>query len=161
MLERDRDTQIAIGPDLNKDAIALLLEGHQLDVWLRERHFRDRNGGHVFYIHTKMMAIDILAADPLVFSGSANFSPASLLDNDENMVLIRGDQAVADVYLTEFFRLFNHFYFRYVAQETAKRKRGDPNRVVFLEPTDAWTDASYTPGRYHQRRRELFGVPAD
>ena len=134
------------------------LEGHELDVWLRERHFRERNSGHVFYVHTKIMATDLLSDDPLVFSGSANFSPPSLLANDENMVLIRGDATVALVYLTEFFRLFNHFYFRYVAQETAKRNRGDVNEIVFLETTDAWTDASYTPGRYHCRRRELFGV---
>ena len=158
MLERDQDTQIAIGPDLNRDAVALQLEGHELDVWLRERHYRDRNGGHVFYVHTKIMAIDALADEPLVFSGSANFSPASLLGNDENMLLIRGDGRVADIYVTEFFRLFNHFYFRYVAQETAKRNRGDVNRIVFLEEDDSWTDASYTPGRYHCRRRELFGV---
>ena len=92
MLARDRDTQIAIGPDLNRDAIALQLEGAGLDVWLRERHFRDRNGGHVFYVHTKIMAVDVLGDDPLVFTGSANFSPNSLLGNDENMLLIRGDQ---------------------------------------------------------------------
>ena len=159
MLERDRDTQIAIGPDLNKDAIALQLEGHELDVWLRERHFRDRNAGHVFYVHTKIMAVDVLTDDPLVFTGSANFSPASLLDNDENMLIIRGDKAVADVYLAEFFRLFNHFYFRFVAQETARRQREDPNRIVFLEEDDSWTDSACTPGRYHCRRRELFGVP--
>jgi phosphatidylserine/phosphatidylglycerophosphate/cardiolipin synthase-like enzyme len=158
MLERDKDTQIAIGPNLNKDAIALSLEGHELDVWLRERHFRERNSGHVFYVHTKIMGADLLTDDPLVFSGSANFSPPSLLANDENMVLIRGDAGVAEVYLTEFFRLFNHFYFRYVAQETAKRDRGDVNKIVFLEASDAWADASYTPGRYHCRRRELFGV---
>jgi phosphatidylserine/phosphatidylglycerophosphate/cardiolipin synthase-like enzyme len=159
MLARDRDTQIAIGPDLNKDAIALKLEGDKLDVWLRERHFRERNGGHVFYIHTKTLMIDVLTDDPLVFSGSANFSPNSLLSNDENMLLIRGDTGVADVYTTEFFRLFNHLYFRYVAQETAKRNRGDGNEIVFLAEDDSWTDASYTPGRYHFRRRELFGVP--
>jgi phosphatidylserine/phosphatidylglycerophosphate/cardiolipin synthase-like enzyme len=160
MLDRDRDTQIAIGPDLNTDAIALQLEGHGLDVWLRERHYRERSGGHVFYIHSKIMAIDVLTDDPLIFTGSANFSPASLLDNDENMLLIRGDTAVADVYMTEFFRLFNHLYFRFVAQDTANRHRGDPNRIAFLKPDDSWTRDSYTPGKYHFRRRQLFGVPA-
>lgn len=158
MLQRDRDTQIAVGPDLNKDAIALALEGHELDIWLRERHFRDRNGGHVFYVHTKIMGTDLLGKDPLLFTGSANFSPASLLSNDENMLLIRGEPRVADVYLTEFFRLFNHFYFRYVAQQTARRRQGALNRIAFLEESDLWTNASYTPGRYHCRRRELFGV---
>lgn len=159
MLERDRDTRIAIGPDLNKDAIALALEGHELDHWLRERHYRDRGGGHVFYVHTKFMALDVLTDDPMVFTGSANFSPDSLLRNDENMLLIRGDGTVADVYLTEFFRLFNHFYFRYVAQQSARRNRGDPNRIAFLKPDDSWTRAAYRPGSYHHRRRLLFGVP--
>lgn len=158
MIERDRDTRIATGPDLNRDAIALQLEGAGLDFWLRERHFRDRGGGHVFYIHTKIMAIDVLTDDPLVFSGSANFSPPSLLSNDENMLLIRGDKRVADVYLTEFFRLFNHFYFRFVAQEAARRGTGGTEEVPFLEDSDAWTDGAYAPGRYHFRRRELFGV---
>lgn len=158
MLARDRDTQIAIGPDLNRDAISLDLEGSELDVWLRERHYRDRGGGHIFYVHTKIMGIDLLSDDPLIFTGSANFSPASLLDNDENMLLIRGDSAVAEIYLVEFFRLFNHFYFRYVAQEAAKRRQGGIGDVLFLSEDSSWTDASFTPGRYHFRRRELLGV---
>jgi len=158
MLTRDNDTQIAIGPDLNRDAVALKLEGHGLDVWLRERHYRDRNGGHVFYIHTKIMGVDLMSDAPLVFSGSANFSPDSLLSNDENMLLIHGDKAVAETYLVEFFRLFNHFYFRYVAQETARLNRGDPNDIPFLDEDASWADASFTAGRYHFRRRELLGV---
>jgi hypothetical protein len=34
------------------------------DVWRRERHFRKRNSGHVFYVHTKIMAADLLSDDP-------------------------------------------------------------------------------------------------
>ncbi len=41
--------------------------------------------------------------------------------NDENMLIIRGDQRVADIYLTEFNRLFNHYSFRSSCGETAKR----------------------------------------
>lgn len=49
-------------------------------------------------------------------SGSANFSRASTTDNDENMIIIRGDRRVADIYFTEFNRLFFHYYFRSVVQ---------------------------------------------
>jgi hypothetical protein len=77
------------------------------------------------------------------------------------MLLIRGERAVTEIYFTEFYRLFNHFYFRYVAQEAAKRQRGDPSEIVFLDTDDHWTDASFTPDRYHFRRRELLAVPAD
>jgi phosphatidylserine/phosphatidylglycerophosphate/cardiolipin synthase-like enzyme len=159
MLERDRDTRIAIGPTLNRDAIALQLEGANLDVWFREAHYRDRGGGHVFYVHTKILAVDPLGENPLICTGSANFSPASLLDNDENMLLIAADRHVADIYTTEFFRLFNHLYFRYVAQETAKRGAGDVSRIVFLDPTDGWAESSFRQGTYHHRRRELFRAP--
>ena len=161
LLTRDKDTEVAIAPTLNKDAIALALEGHELDFWFRERHYRDRGGGHVFYIHTKIMIVDPLTDDPLVFSGSANFSPNSLLQNDENMLLIRGEKDVADVYVTEFARLFNHLYFRYVAQETAKRGNFDPEASKFLREDDTWSNASFRPGTYHFLRRQLFGVPAE
>ena len=75
------------------------------------------------------------------------------------MVLIRGDTSVADIYLAESFRLFNHLFFRYVAQQTARAEaQGDPGEIAFLEDT-SWSDASFTPGRYHFLRRELLGVP--
>ena len=155
MLERDRDTRIALGAALNRDALKLGLNGHRLDEWFkREEHFRKR--GHVFYVHTKIMLLDTLTDDPLVFTGSANFSPASLLRNDENMLLIRGDTRVADIYTVEFMRLFNHFYFRYIAQLLARRGRNDPTRAVFLDPTDGWVARHFRSGSYHDRRRELF-----
>ena len=34
---------------------------------------------------------------------------ASTDKNDENMLIIPGDTSVADVYFTEFYRLFDHF----------------------------------------------------
>jgi len=60
----------------------------------------------------KFLLMDPLGDDPIVVTGSANFSEASTNDNDENMLLIRGNQRVADIYFTEFNRLFNHYYFR-------------------------------------------------
>ena len=65
---------------------------------------------HVNYLHTKYMLIDPLSDDPVVITGSANFSEASTIYNDENMVIIRGDTRVADIFLGEFMRLFNHFH---------------------------------------------------
>ncbi len=53
-----------------------------------------------------------LGTNPLVVSGSANFSEASTTDNDENMLIIRGNPRVADIYLGEFMRLYRHFAFR-------------------------------------------------
>ena len=95
--------------------------------------------------------MDPLGNDPIVVTGSANFSDASTNDNDENMLIIRGNQRVADIYFTEFNRLFNHYYFRSV-QEAAQGRRArpqerrrTPRRALFLAETDAWL-AKYKPG---------------
>ena len=40
------------------------------------------------------------------------FSSNSLISNGENMLLIRGEKRVADIYLTELDRIFKHFYDR-------------------------------------------------
>lgn len=47
-----------------------------------------------------------LSDDPIVFTGAANFSEPSTTANAENMLVIRGDTRVADIYLGEFTRLF-------------------------------------------------------
>jgi phosphatidylserine/phosphatidylglycerophosphate/cardiolipin synthase-like enzyme len=104
------------------------------------------------------MLVDVLTDDPLVFTGSANFSPNSLLSNDENMLLIRGDTHVADVYVTEFERLFNHFYFRHIAQLLSRQGAGQPAKAAYLDPTDEWVDRHFRPGSYYCRRRELFSA---
>ena len=101
---KDRETQIAVGSKLSDDF------PHR---WTKEKltcfNF------HVRYIHTKYMLIDPLSDKPTVITGSANFSNASTRNNDENMLVIHGNTRVVDIYLGEFFRLFHHFYFRYIA----------------------------------------------
>lgn len=126
-----------------------------LDKWyLKEEHFRRSNEGFVFFIHTKFLLIDPLSDDPLVCSGSANFSSNSLLQNDENMLLVRGDTRVADIYLTEFDRIFRHFYFRNVANEI--EAKGKQAKDAFLDETSKWTDSYFNPKGFKSKRREMF-----
>jgi phosphatidylserine/phosphatidylglycerophosphate/cardiolipin synthase-like enzyme len=132
-----------------------------LDKWfLMEEHFRPKNDGFVFFVHTKFLLIDPLSDDPLIFSGSANFSPNSLQQNDENMLLIRGNTRVADIYMTEFDRVFRHFYFRDIANQMAAAKTGDDEKSIFLDETDKWTDSYFLPGHQKTNRRLMFFGPA-
>ncbi|MCR4282104.1 MAG: phospholipase D-like domain-containing protein [Bauldia sp.] len=84
---------------------------NRFDRWLKEID-RAVNEVNVRFIHTKYMLIDPLGSKPVVIVGSANFSKASCDTNDENMLVIRGNKAVADVYMGEFMRLFSHYAFR-------------------------------------------------
>jgi len=131
------------------------IQAFELEKWFfREEHFRPQSTGFVFFVHAKFLLIDPLSDDPLVCSGSANFSSGSLLENDENMLLIRGDTRVADIYLTEFDRIFRHFYFRDVANEL--HAKGNNARAIFLDEDDAWTRAYFTDGHTKNSRRQMF-----
>jgi phosphatidylserine/phosphatidylglycerophosphate/cardiolipin synthase-like enzyme len=129
------------------------IQDFELEKWfLRESHFRRE--GFVFFVHTKFLLVDPLSSDPLVCTGSANFSPNSLLQNDENMLLIRGRTRVADIYLTEFDRLFRHFHMRNVVNEIAAR--GRKAQAAFLDETDGWLNAYLEPNSFKAKRQRLF-----
>ena len=133
------------------------IEDFELDRWFfKEEHFRPKNDGFVFFVHTKFLLIDPLSDDPLVCSGSANFSSNSLLQNDENMLLIRGNTRVADIYMTEFDRIFRHFYFRNIANELAGSESSDHAVSIFLDETDRWSESYFKPGTLKCNRRLMF-----
>jgi phosphatidylserine/phosphatidylglycerophosphate/cardiolipin synthase-like enzyme len=168
LLKRDRDNVFAVGARIEDDL---------LDGWAKEA-LTDLNV-HVKYIHTKFMLIDPLSSDPIVITGSANFSDASTRQNDENMLVIRGSTRVADLYLGEFMRLFNHFEFRSrVAADRANGRgpelaggvasagasgaavtpTGEATTAAFrhLVPTPTWAWEHYVPGWRRTKERELF-----
>ena len=107
---------------------------------------------HVSYIHSKFLLKDPLGDDPIVVTGSANFSDASTQGNDENMIIVRGDKRVADIYLTEFNRLFFHYYFRSINEKMAARVAatgsvatglggGHQGKTLFLDEDDCGVKA--------------------
>jgi phosphatidylserine/phosphatidylglycerophosphate/cardiolipin synthase-like enzyme len=108
---------------------------------------------HVNYLHTKYLLIDPLTDDPVVVTGSANFSTASTKNNDENMLVIRGDTRVADVFLGEFMRLFNHFHVR---NRLNRLSAAEEEASSYLAPDDSWTKPHYKKGSQEQQERILF-----
>jgi PLD-like domain len=163
-LSGDRDLQISYGAVLGAQLMVKdgkIVQKRKVDIFPLDEWFMKeeltREKGNIFFVHTKYLLIDPLSDDPLICTGSANFSENSLTSNDENMVLIRGSTRVADIYLTEFDRLFRHFYFRDVANETAmKLKEGERPKKVFLDEDDKWTDGYFYEGGFKSRRREMF-----
>ncbi|MET4175928.1 phosphatidylserine/phosphatidylglycerophosphate/cardiolipin synthase-like enzyme [Bradyrhizobium sp. LA6.1] len=127
----------------------------KIEEWFLTEELERKNGqGFVFFIHTKFLLVDPLSNDPLVFTGSANFSGESLKSNDENMLLIRGNTRVADIYLTEFDRIFRHFYSRDAANNIAKH--GGQTKFGLLDDTDRWTNDYFDKTNAKNHRREMF-----
>jgi phosphatidylserine/phosphatidylglycerophosphate/cardiolipin synthase-like enzyme len=128
---------------------------NEFDRWLKERSGLP-SSVHVKWVHTKFMLVDPLSDDPIVITGSANFSAASVNTNHENMLVIRGDKRVADIYLGEFMRQFASYAFRDAAYSAAQGD-GPEN----WKPSDLLTDSSWmsryeTPGTSGALRRLYF-----
>jgi phosphatidylserine/phosphatidylglycerophosphate/cardiolipin synthase-like enzyme len=138
--------------------------GSELDTplgkWLAETNNRKlRLNHHVAYVHLKFLLHDPLGPDPIVVTGSANFSNASTLDNDENMVIIRGDRRVADIYFTEFNRLWGHYQYRSVV-EAQKRFPARPGAPAPHNYQDLWETTEwlrdYEPGDLRSKRVKQY-----
>jgi phosphatidylserine/phosphatidylglycerophosphate/cardiolipin synthase-like enzyme len=125
----------------------------ELSRWAEE-HLTGFNP-RVPYLHTKILLVDALDADPTVISGSANFSPDSTSTNDENMLVVRGDTDLADVYFSEYARIFQHFYARWWASQLSK-ETADAHAHSFLAETDAWQTPYFTAGNPKQLARTVY-----
>ena len=76
------------------------------------------------HIHSKIIMVDPFGSDPIIVTGSANFSNNSTEVNDSNSMILRGFTAVADIYATEFMRMFEHYHFR--AKEAKAQDKSKP-----------------------------------
>jgi len=135
----------------NRFAIGAYLKLNMFDRWLGERLSGLNN--NVQYVHTKFMLIDPLSDQPIIVTGSANFSEASTDTNDENMLIIRGNTRAADIYLGEFMRLYNDYAFR----EWASKERKDSKETLtfkYLRTDDWWKD--YFGNTERSMQREYF-----
>lgn len=142
----DPDVRVSWGDYLQRPA----LEG-----WAIE-HLTDFNTW-VRFIHTKIIIVDPLTDTPTVITGSANYSGNSTTDNEENSIVIRGDgsgvaKRVADIYLTEYQRLFMHFVFR----SWANRDPSGSSAAGRLAEDDSWSAPYYEPGGWRDRQRRTF-----
>jgi len=129
------------------------------DRWLGEI---DRITGHVnvHWIHLKFMLADPLSEHPVVVTGSANFSQSSTDTNDENMLVIRDNLRVADLYFGEYMRLYSHYAWREAVRIFLDKNPGaepeDMKQGFLIEKGD-WTASYFDPhDRSARMARRLY-----
>ncbi len=125
---------------------------NQLDGWVLEK-LTELNG-NVNYVHNKFALIDPLGDSPVVIAGSANFSEASTTGNDENMLIVKGNKRVADIYLGEYWRLFKHFSFR----ESITNGWNPANKPKPLITDDSWWKRHFGNTSDAARRKYFAGI---
>ncbi len=150
-LGEGEEVNVIQGDPTNAIAVATTLSSplHDFQKKLLEGKESFHHAG--IHIHSKIFAIDPFGSDPIIVTGSANFSNNSTVVNDSNTLIIRGNTAVADIYACEFMRMFEHYHFR--AKQAGKVKDA---KGFALAETDAWSAKFYVSGSLAERDRRLF-----
>lgn len=129
-------------------------------------------------IHTKTIVIDPYGDNPKVFFGSANFSKASCVDNDENALLIINDKRLAAIMATEFMRMYDHYKSRYYIKQTheankkikAKNKERKalgrdllPLKTIPIHLSDnfAWSKTAFVPSRFSHKLQDRIAFSGE
>jgi phosphatidylserine/phosphatidylglycerophosphate/cardiolipin synthase-like enzyme len=86
--------------------------------------------GHAI-IHSKVVVIDPFSADPVVITGSHNFSSSASSKNDENFIIIKGNHELAAAYAVNIFGAYAHYRWRVFLSQTHKPFNG-------LKDNDNW-----------------------
>ncbi len=76
-----------------------LMQRSGIHVWLDQQHQS---------AHNKVMIIDAEESNPIVVTGSMNFTYSGQFKNAENLLILRGNKPLADAYSTNWQRHFNH-----------------------------------------------------
>jgi len=149
---RNKEAQIAAIRKLQARSNVVIAIGNRIpvnnfDQWLIELD-KITKEAHVQWVHLKFMLVDPLSDAPIVVTGSANFSDASTKTNDENMLVIKGNQRVADIYLGEYMRLYSHYAFREAVKIFLDKNPGakpEDMRQGFLIEDSDWTETYFDP----------------
>lgn len=135
------------------EAAARLPKG--LDGWLEEKNVKGQTGN--ILIHTKIILVDFTSENPLIISGSHNFSPNASRANDENYMIIRNDTELADTFGCEVLRIYDHYRYRFVCSQQAKKQKGKKKlSPPHLTEDSSWTDDYYDPRKLKYADRLVF-----
>ena len=82
-------------------------------------------------VHSKVIVIDPFSDQCSVITGSHNFSVSASEKNDENLVIVRGNQKLAQAYALHINGVYDHYSWR-----AFLGSGGDPDQIY--KPLDGW-----------------------
>jgi phosphatidylserine/phosphatidylglycerophosphate/cardiolipin synthase-like enzyme len=118
-------------------------------------------------IHDKIVVIDPLSEDNCtVITGSHNLGFKASYANDENMLIIRGNRALALAYAVHVMDVYDHYKFRAVLEQqkrdamlAGKPAPKQPTGKGFLDTEDKWQDP-YIAGTKGKELEYFLSEPA-
>ncbi len=127
-----------------------------------------RGAPPAIHIHHKFIVIDPETKSPVIYTGSNNLSNNSTHNNDENLLEVKGNPDLAQTYLAEFMRLYEHYRARALwninhPSGSQLKQSVDANsklgRTFTLKTTrDAWVKGAYVKGSPEFLARTLLAA---
>jgi phosphatidylserine/phosphatidylglycerophosphate/cardiolipin synthase-like enzyme len=90
-----------------------------------------KSAGMIAIVHTKAIVIDPFSDNCAVITGSHNFSDSASAKNDENLVIVRGNQKLAQAYALHINGVYDHYSWR-----SFLASGGNANQIY--QPLDGW-----------------------
>jgi len=104
-------------------------------------------------IHSKVVVIDPLGPEPIVITGSHNFSSSASRKNDENMLIIKGNRKLAEAYAVNIKSVYDHFRANAVAAEMASQGK---NMGELFSDKLTWQAAYFKANNSKKQDREYW-----
>jgi phosphatidylserine/phosphatidylglycerophosphate/cardiolipin synthase-like enzyme len=70
----------------------------------------------------KIIVVDPFSPGCAVVTGSHNLGHKASFNNDENLLIVRGQRALAEAYATHVLDIYDHFSWRWMVQSQGKAK---------------------------------------
>jgi phosphatidylserine/phosphatidylglycerophosphate/cardiolipin synthase-like enzyme len=100
--------------------------------------------GHAI-VHDKIVVIDPLSDNCVVATGSHNLGFKASYENDENLLIFSGSQALAKAYAVHVLDVYDHYRFR--AWQAKQKEEGKPTFQGHISSDDKWLRAYAKPNR--------------
>jgi phosphatidylserine/phosphatidylglycerophosphate/cardiolipin synthase-like enzyme len=123
-------------PDLVVPATAVT---DQFSYWEKEL-LKSSPNAHAI-IHDKIVVIDPFSDDCVLITGSHNLGFRASYNNDENLLIIRGNRPVAEAYAVHVMDVYDHYRWRFTLHDS-----GTTKAWWGLATTDAWQDKYFRNG---------------
>jgi phosphatidylserine/phosphatidylglycerophosphate/cardiolipin synthase-like enzyme len=89
--------------------------------------------------HDKIVVIDPFSDDCVVVTGSHNLGHRASFNNDENLIIVKGQRALAAAYATHVLDIYDHFSWRWIVQ-TQGQGQAD---VMLKTDSNAWQSSYF------------------
>jgi phosphatidylserine/phosphatidylglycerophosphate/cardiolipin synthase-like enzyme len=121
----------------------------QFAYWKKEL-LKSSPGAHAI-IHDKIVVIDPMSpTDCVVITGSHNQGYKASYCNDENLLILRGNQALALAYTTHVMDVYDHYRWRYLVQNQKS------HAWTGLQTTPDWQDRYFQKGNMASQELEFW-----